>query len=249
MDFSKLIYRWYAQKIGCLDSRLEAIGLFPFFFEATPPEGKFFDIDALPMINCLRNLTFVQSGEHQPENDPSAVWAEGSASRLQHAIIKAHITSAYKDDEQTASKLRSSWSSITISSELYMCSVLGLSNLEEPVRWELYERILLILARDLRRTFVRDMEKFESQNMWLWKAFIGAHSLTSHQLYSHNTRFKILEDSFNGFIWSWSHACNVLTWAETRDRLFRVIWCKADEAHAEKLWNKAVQSPLISKPI
>ncbi|KAM5344247.1 hypothetical protein ACJ41O_012784 [Fusarium nematophilum] len=154
-DLVSLLHRWHDQKIGCLEMRLSAMRMLPFFFAALPSDG-FHDIDGTYMAECLRNLTIstqLATIDHT-ECDPGWVWMEGSASRLLHATVSSHLTSLFEANGNIVSdcpKLPTSWIGISIASGLYLHSVLDIWSTSGPIEPRLLRRFLTMLMRDLDR--------------------------------------------------------------------------------------------------
>lgn len=250
VDFPKLVsllHRWHEKDIGCLEERLKAMGLFPFFFGALPPKAKFHDIDGLPMVECLRTLTnLTQPRKRKQVNcDPGWVWMGGSASRLDLAIVDAHIGSLFDTatprNDSTYQGFVGSWASVTLAAGLYLHSVLHLWNGGEPIEHRLFRRVLTILMRDLERS-ISELKDPMSSTFWFWKVFVGAYSLERHQLYANDPTVQVLESYFDGFVRSWSQASRTTTWQEAKARLLRIAWyTESNEDEGQRIWERALR--------
>ncbi|KAK7424098.1 hypothetical protein QQX98_000708 [Neonectria punicea] len=249
-NFSKLIsllHQWHSQDIGGFDMRMNAMRLFPSFFVALPPETKFYDIDGSPMIECLRNLTkSVESiNFDQGTRDPGWVWSEGSASRLDLALVSSHVASLFDlggtvvPDHSTEQKLTTSWCGVSAASGLYLHSVLGIWNAGEPIELRLFRRVMLVLVRDLYR-IIHEAKDFETSDFWFWKVFVAACSLATHWMHACDETLLRLDRSINAFIRSWSEAANVVRWEEAELRLMSIAWSTSlPQCLAEDVWERA----------
>lgn len=249
-ELMAVIYQWQLQDIGRLEMRLKAMALFPFFLAARPPQGKFYDINASPMIECLRVLTnSISVRSCQFDNDPGWVWVEGSESKLLLSIVTSHLTSLFdsgssaEEDSSTQEVLKTSWSGVSTACGLYMYSVLGLWKTGEPTECRIFRRIIVMLARDVHQTRNEPKDSISSC-FWFWKAFVGAYSLARRQLYLYDESLKPLEDCFAGLIRNWSRDANVSRWEEARVRLMRITWSTSfSQFQAQRVWERAVQEP------
>ncbi|KAK7425885.1 hypothetical protein QQZ08_007599 [Neonectria magnoliae] len=250
-NFSKLmslLHQWHSQGIGGFDMRMKAMRLFPSFFVALPPKTAFYDIDGSPMVECLRTLTkSVQSiNFDQGTRDPSWVWTEGSASRLDLAFVSSHMASLFDlggtvvPDHCTGQKLTTSWCGISAVSGLYLHSVLGIWNAGEPIELRLFRRVMLILVRDLYRT-IHEVEAFETSDFWFWKVFVAACSLATHWMHADDQTLQRLDRSIKAFIRSWSKAANVVLWEEAELRLMSITWSTSlPQCLAEDVWERVL---------
>jgi hypothetical protein len=249
-DFPKLvslIHRWHENDIGCLEERLKAMGLFPFFFGALPPKAKFHDIDGLPMVECLRTLTKLTQPRKRKQVpcDPGWVWMGGTASRLDLTIVDAHIgslfDSATPQNGSTDQGFIGSWSGVTIAAGLYLHSVLHLWNGGEPIEHRLFRRVLTILMRDLERS-ISDLNNSTSSDFWFWKVFAGAYSLERHHSYANDPTVQVLESYFDGFVRNWSQASGTTKWQEAKSRLLGTAWPTGpDQGEAQRIWERALR--------
>ncbi|KAJ3548704.1 hypothetical protein NM208_g873 [Fusarium decemcellulare] len=245
-DFVSLIHHWQTQKIGDLEMRLNAMKLMPFFFAVLPPNFRFHDIDAYPMIECLKNLTIsmqVGSGE-QKKCDPSWEWIEGSESRLLFATVKSHLTSLRNADDADSrfhpSCLNTSWSSICVACGLYLYGVLDVWPAGQPMELRMFRRFLSILMKDLNQN-VDDVKSAMFSDLWFWKAFLGACSLAKRQADAYDEVLEGFERAFDGFILKWSRINSVVSWEDAHLRLLGLTWplSKAQD-FAEGVWKRAL---------
>lgn len=216
------------------------MGLFPFFFGALPPKTRFRKVDVTAVVECLRTLTTTTEklGE-LPYSDPCWVWTEGSASRLDLAVVDAHICSLFDTGKppSSTSGLTSSWTGTTAATGLYLHSVLGLWNAGEPMERRLFRRVVAMLLRDLQNC--PDQER--TGDFWFWKVFAGACSLARHEVHAGDAVVGDLRRGFDGFVRSWSVAAGCVDWEAVRGRLARVCWPGGEVSEAKCVWERAMR--------
>ncbi|KAF4988101.1 hypothetical protein FGRMN_9967 [Fusarium graminum] len=226
--FVSLIHLWKTQNVGHLEMRLDAMKLLPFFFAALPSTTKFHDIDASPLIECLKHVTTSTqtAKEDRYKCDPNWEWVEGSESRLLCATIGSHFSSMFEDDlswSLDSCKYRTSWSGMCAALSLYLHSVLHLWDGGNPMEPRLLRRFLSILRRDLESS-INMLELHESRDFWLWRAFLGAFSIVRHQAQCHDPVLYDLRKAFFGFVMSWKKVTGLALWEEARNCLESVAW-------------------------
>ncbi|KAM0338122.1 hypothetical protein ACHAPU_011450 [Fusarium lateritium] len=244
--FVSLIHLWKTQNVGHLEMRLDAMKLLPFFFAALPSTTRFHDIDASPLIECLKHITISTQAakEDRYKCDPNWEWVEGSESRLLCATIGSHFSSMFEDDMSWAlgsCRYRTSWSGMCVVLSLYLHSVLHLWDGGDPMEPRLLRRFLSILRRDLENT-IDMLELHESQDFWFWRAFLGAYSIVKHQAQCHDPMLYDLQEAFFGFVKSWKRVTGLALWEEAHHRLVSVAWpvAQAQEPGA-CVWRSAVE--------
>lgn len=153
--------------------------VYPFFFGPAPGDRrKFHEVDAMPMMECLRRLTAVlsQSTElEQADRDPDRVWIDGAASKLLFSVVDSHRQSVHGVESEVAEASKTRWCSIAIASGLYMHSVLGIWNAGELMDKRLFQHVMSIFTRDLDESFRADFG-----DVLFWMVFVGAYSLALH---------------------------------------------------------------------
>ncbi|KAH7131665.1 hypothetical protein B0J13DRAFT_610754 [Dactylonectria estremocensis] len=245
-QFSKMIsllHQWRSQDIGSFEALLKIIRLLP-YFGGLPTKKAFHPIDGLPMIECLRVLTTSTTSAKLDcgNDDPCPIWADGSASRLTLELMKSHISSLDDDRDVIFGSLvclPTSWCGISITSGLYLHSVLELCNGGNPIDARLFRYLILMLMRDLRRE-IHETDARGLSDFWFWKAFVGAFSLAKRQLYEYNETLEGIQYAFNGYIQGWRDNSNVTQWTEAKNRLLRIAWT-ADVPLADTVWETAVR--------
>ncbi|KAH7127398.1 hypothetical protein EDB81DRAFT_871898 [Dactylonectria macrodidyma] len=245
-QFSKMIsllHQWRSQDIGSFETLLKTIRLLP-YFGALPATTPFRPIDGLPMIECLRVLTLsTQSAKYEHgNNDPCLIWADGSASMLTLELMSSHISSL--DDDRgpafvSSACLPTSWCGISVTSGLYLHSVLELSNGGDPIDPRLFRCLILMLMRDLGRDIYK-ADMYGLSDFWFWKAFVGAFSLANHQLHEYDEALEDIGNELNGYIRRWSEISTVSHWTEAENRLFGITWTE-NVPLAESVWETATK--------
>ncbi|KAL4866474.1 hypothetical protein BDV12DRAFT_172856 [Aspergillus spectabilis] len=187
-DALQLMKMWHGMEYRGLITRLKAMRMFPYFFSLPPVNRRPKMVDALPIIDCLRTITeTVDLSRTNPTTEHiDRVWNQGGPTKLLLLLVTSHVSSFAKDDENLGppgKDLRSSWSGIGATAELYMHSVLNIMNAGKPIECRLLYRILLIMQRDIDQT--RDDLSGDHgslcQFLWFWKVFTGTLALTRSQ--------------------------------------------------------------------
>ncbi|RSL62855.1 hypothetical protein CEP54_005504 [Fusarium duplospermum] len=244
-DFLSLVYDWREQRIGNLDKRLGAMRMMPFFFAVLPPDAKFYDIDASPMVECLKTLTatILFTSDDDTTYDPSWEWIEGSESRLLYETVKAHFASLSEPQEGHSSETRlsTSWSSMSVATGLYLHSALGIWHAGESLEPRVFRRFLSILMRDVDRN-VHRIRSSALSDLWFWKTFLGAYSIAKLQSSAPQKDMGEFERCFDRLIGTWSRVCGVDKWEDAYARLVNITWPLGQSQDlAEKVWKKATQ--------
>ncbi|KAH6876827.1 hypothetical protein B0T10DRAFT_497333 [Thelonectria olida] len=247
-----LLFSWYSQHsldVEYLKLQLKAIAMLPFFFAALPPTAKFHDLDGSPLIECIRSLTKSTESVHfsQKTSEPRWTWMEGSASRLNFAIVNCHAVSLFGVTENVVSEcssaekgLGTSWCSIAITSGLYLHSVLGLWNAGKPIECRLFRLLMVILVRDLSRNRAESNDRSTS-DLWFWEHFIGGYSLAWHQSHAYDETLQAFESYFDSSMRTWSQASNVTRWEEAQQRLLNITWSLSrPQILARKVWGNVL---------
>ncbi|KAF4969020.1 hypothetical protein FSARC_3674 [Fusarium sarcochroum] len=244
--FVDLIYYWKTQNVGHLEMRLNAMKLLPFFFAALSPSTQFHNIDASPLIDCLRNVTISTqtANEDRYKCDPNWEWVEGSESRLLCATIGSHFSSLFEDDmtfSSSQARYSISWSGMCAASSLYLHSVLELWNGGEPMESCLFRRFLSILKRDLDQT-IDTLGSDDSSDFWLWRAFLGAYSIARYQARVHDPALADLESEFSDFVETWKRKTGLTLWEEAQIALVSVAW-PLHQPHdlGSDVWKRAIE--------
>ncbi|KAI5463580.1 hypothetical protein BGZ63DRAFT_195670 [Mariannaea sp. PMI_226] len=250
MELVSLLHDWHDQDIGCLEQRLKAVALTPFFFGALPQGARIHAVDGFTIIKCLRVVTQSTCPPHQKHvrSDPSWVWAEGSASRLDLAIVDSHVESLFGPDkldpksDSLGQRLMTSWTGIAITAGLYLHCILDLWNAGEPIDHRLFRRLMTMLMHDLEQSVDDEVKDEYSSNLWFWKVFIGACSLEWHQMCAYDPAVQTLSACFDAFIKTWSQISKVSRWVEAERRLLKIAWPTTPaQDMAERVWHRVIK--------
>lgn len=254
-----------------LENRLDSLAKFPHFF-APPPQGRRpSDIDALPIILDLQDITDYVDRRMLVRKDTEDYFTAGSASRLFAAVIDLHVVSFSGKVEKTPQDgtsplaFMSSWSGICSAMGLYLHSILGVWNGGRPMSSRMLVRIIQILKRHLTRDQQRlGKDGGLDRGFWFWKTFVGAMALATQRysmasgssapglpVSSPDSRssckamddVKMLEEWFILSIKKWSRMADVKTWEDARAVLARVVWPASisSEPLAISLWRRAIE--------
>ncbi|KAJ4220873.1 hypothetical protein NW759_006943 [Fusarium solani] len=220
--------------------------MMPFFFAVLPPDAKFYDIDASPMVECLKSLTatILFTSDDNTAYDPSWEWIEGSESRLLYETVKAHFASLSEpqdEDPPETPRLSTSWSSMCVATGLYLHSALGIWYAGESLEPRMFRRFLSILMRDVDRN-VHQIRSPSLSDLWFWKTFLGAYSIAKLQSCALQKDVGEFERCFDRLIGTWSRVCGVDKWEDAQARLVNITWpLGQSQGLAEKVWKKATQ--------
>ena len=240
----KLMRLWHGVEKGGLDTRLKAMRMFPSFFSVPPHNRRPRDINILPIIDCMKDVT---QAVDRFRVSPTAVncnqiWNEGGATRLMLALVDSHVWSFAKDDERSDSSSRGqashsfprySYIGIAAAMELYMHSVLKIVNAGEPMECRLLYRVLLMVKQDIEETREDlDRKKSHSQSLWLWKVFTGAIALARSKddhfrqasACSCEADLDVLYEWFCGCIRAWITVTGKNNWENIMSVLGTIAW-------------------------
>ncbi|KAL2817714.1 hypothetical protein BDW59DRAFT_152516 [Aspergillus cavernicola] len=268
----KLMNLWHGMEYGGLDTRLRAMRMFPYFFSLPPMNRRPKMVDALPIIDCLRTITETvdQIRINPTPEHIDRVWNEGGPTKLLLVLVTSHVSSFAKDDENldpagneklSQPLLRSSWSGIVATAELYMHSVLNIINAGEPIECRLLYRILLIMKQDIDQT--RDDLSGDHgslrQSLWFWKVFTGALALATSQhrhiaidmktvgpseKCSCETDLEGLYEWFRNCARAWSAVTETTNWKDVEPVLAIVAWptvlSQDGNDYAANAWAQAI---------
>ena len=236
-EIQSLMRKWHNEERNGLKLRLKAMRMFPNFFSPLPNTTEFRDIDCSTILECIKALTEVVEVRRLNPSLPygecsrDLVWLEGGAARLLLAFVHSHVESMSPQRRNQATekapgeKFESSWSGMFIATGLYVLSILGLWNAGEPIEDRLHGRVLSILQRDLKHSYSDPGSKpAAASDMWFWKAFVGAFSITKRRNFVSGGVVQELQRPFNDFIRHWSRVTNTTRWVDARARLKRVVW-------------------------
>ncbi|CAM1501264.1 Fc.00g104260.m01.CDS01 [Cosmosporella sp. VM-42] len=252
-EIRSLMKKWHKEERGGLKNRLTAMRMFPYFFNPLPHTTEFRDIDVTPIIACLKILSdMVEIRRLNPylpygECSRDLIWLEGGATRLLLVVVHAHVESISPHTPEPSQeygardKLRSSWSGMSASNALYLHSILGLWNAGEPIEDRLHSHVLSILQRDLEQNhFKVSSRQTKASDLWFWKAFVGAFSITKRQKVDTGV-VRGRQPTFNNFICDWSKAMAITRWADARARLKRVLWPASfwEDDTVQQMWDAA----------
>lgn len=267
-----MMHTWHEQEMQGLQLRLKAMRLFPYFFSPPPSGRKARDIDVSELIKSVRGVSYMVEQRHvDPEVDVYGfksvhVWNRGDPAQLFFNWVETHKESlsgesdSYPTGADTSQRLMSSWCGITSATALFLNSVAGLANGGEPIESRLHRRVLLILKRDIDTTkAVMCMREGLDRDFWLWKAFIGAMSLSMRRRSeggerhsSHDKPFwegeesvlDVIETQYHDYVRAWSTITNISRWKDVKAVLCRVAWPMAspNEPVAKDMLERITQS-------
>ncbi|KAF4465047.1 hypothetical protein FALBO_8106 [Fusarium albosuccineum] len=245
-----LMHSWHKEEFRGLEIRLKAMKMMPYFFTPLTSTTKFRQIDGSPMLDCLISLTETARIRYQSPDAQTQqlVWLEGAATRLLLAFVGSHIESLSGDEKgglKTRARLRlsTSWSGMASASGLYLHAVLGFWNAGEPIEARLLRRVLSILKQDLERHRPDHAPRLAS-DLWFWKAFVAAFSMSKHLQLDHQGILSPLEQPFRDVVREWSEMNGVTQWTKARKSLAKIVWPETFhlEDLAEEVWNRCISS-------
>lgn len=253
-EVAHLIHEWHIQEATGLTLRLKIMRLFPFFFSPHPPGTQFRDIDARPIIVCLKDITelsdmrYPGSSKAGANVTPYQLWDSGGPSRLLSVVVSAHLDSFSSHSKHSASRqpkrMMSSWSGVCVVVGMYLTSVLGVWNKGVPAEPRLFRHILQILRRDLQTSSGNLMRRKQTalRDLWFWKQFVGAFSLAHAQSRAYDARLEGLAEEFHDRIRTWAKITGINRWEQARKVLASVVWPVhfPQEDLAESLWAQAI---------
>ncbi|KAJ5106622.1 hypothetical protein N7456_003297 [Penicillium angulare] len=260
---------WHGMENGGLPARLKALRMFPYFFSLPPADRRPKTVDPLPVIECLRAFT-VTVDRYYIDPTPhnlNEIWNKGGPTKLLALLVEAHVSSFASDDgdgrspakrkiSQPASP-KSSWSGISAAMELYMLSVLSMTDGGEPLECRLLYRILLIMKQDITQYhyYLSGEQGRLGQSIWFWKVFVGALALAKSQ-YHHRVlgmkcvdcpgkkKMEKLYEWFCDRARAWSIATGMTKWLDVEAVLVSVTWPVAlprgENDHAASTWDTII---------
>ncbi|OKL56627.1 hypothetical protein UA08_08213 [Talaromyces atroroseus] len=257
-EIAHLIHQWHTQEVTGILPRLRAMNLFPSFLSPISPEVQIKKIDVQPILGCMQEITdafelryselYYGTGCALPYH----LWASGGPSKLLSAVIGAHISSitAHTNENLRSSEgIKSSWTGICVAVGLYLTSVLGVWNQGYPAENRLLHHILRILRHDLEDSLAEVMiNGTAAQDLWLWKAFLGAlslaHVVTAAGVGVCDARLWNLVPDFNHYIQIWAGTTRISMWQNARHRLENIVFPThfQREGLAKELWNRALSA-------
>jgi len=177
--------RMHKSHLNEVENRLKSLAKFPHFL-APPPRGRKPEpIDAVSIIQNLREMTSYVDSRRSGWDDPEEFFAGGSGGKLFIAIVDLHVLSFSGKAERTPTKdspttpnFMSSWTGICTAMGLYLHSVLGTWNAGRPMSGRMLCRIIQVLKRHL----IRDRQRLGGKggldrDFWFWRTFVGAMAL------------------------------------------------------------------------
>lgn len=268
----KLMKLWHGMEHRGLDTRLKAMRLFPHFFSIPRVISLPNMIDALPIIDSLKVIT---EAVDQFRTNPTAenldrIWNNGGPTKLMLVLVTSHISSFTKDKGTEGSPgkgqpsqppLRSSWSGIAATVQLYMHSVLNITNGGEPIECRLLSHILSLMKQDIDQTndHLSGDHGLLYQSLWFLKVFTGVLALTGIQhnqiaIGTHPARhcvtgsctvdLKWLHEWFCNRARAWSLVTKITTWKNVKSVLAKTAWPAASlqngEEHAANIWAEVI---------
>ncbi|KAJ5279036.1 hypothetical protein N7478_004408 [Penicillium angulare] len=192
------------------------------------------------------------------------VWNEGGPTELLAVLVDAHVSSFASDDNEVRSSdktnlsqpppPRTSWSGIGATAELYVLSVLAMTDGGEPLECRLFYRLLLIMKQDITQVHgdLGGDNGQLSQSIWFWKVFIGALALAKSQIHHRAIDMKCVNcpgkkemaglfEWFCGRARAWSKATGITDWGDAEAVLVSVAWPVAlprgGNDHAASTWD------------
>ncbi|KAL4875249.1 hypothetical protein BJY04DRAFT_202494 [Aspergillus karnatakaensis] len=263
----RLMSIWHGLEKGGLLARLKAMRMFPYFFSPPPPAFHVTDINALPILDSLRDITEAvdlvrrdPGGEHIDR-----MWNEGGPTRLMLVLVEAHVEGFNGGDRRKGERetgagleLRTSWSGIAAATELYLHCVLGVMNAGEPMECRLLCQIVLVLKEDVMRTWGDSGAGGSmTRSLWFWKVFIGVLALSGGNRHERTTRGGAAGNSAEVcscgmgqeelYAWfcncarAWSADTGIMRWSTVQSVLSMICWpttlSKDGKDHAAYTWD------------
>jgi hypothetical protein len=225
-------------------------------------------VDALPIIDCLKAIT---EAVEQFRTSPTAenldrIWNDGGPTKLMLVLVTSHISSFAKDgggggspgkEKLSQPPLQSSWSGLVATVQLYMHSVLNITNGGEPIECRLLYRILLLMMQDIDQT--KDCLSGDHgrlcQSLWFLKVFTGILALTAarHKLKairiqtakhcktgSCDANLEWLHEWFCNRARAWSLVTGNTNWKDVESALATLAWpavlLQGEKEHAGSIW-------------
>jgi hypothetical protein len=240
------MFQWRYTDIVSVGLSLEVMRLMSSFSRPSADGRCPRPVDTLPMLEIMRDLTaFVDWQSLKPDSRMREKGAWTCGQLHLHKLVEAHVRSYEeaappdevgheRDGTQPAHSRpwMSSWLGIASTGNLYYYSVVRLQHAEQPALHRIILRNLAILDWDVRTTEptawgVEDLD-CSIRDFWLWKAFIGAFTLTKivHEgvVNAEDPAVRALRLSFYRHIRRWREGLGVNCWDDVRATLKRVVW-------------------------
>lgn len=260
---------WHGREYGGLDTRLKAMRMFPHFFSPPPTNRQARLIDASPIVDCLKFITetVCQFRMNPTIENLDRIWNDGGPTKLLLVLVTSHVSSFAKDEEGTNPPdnkhslryaLQSSWSGISAAIELYMHSVLNITNRGDPIECQLLYRILMIMKHDIHQTRneVTSGQRSVCGSFWFWKVCTGALALARSQYWhaglnkkaTRTMRCSCLADInelskwFSDCAQTWAAVTGTQQWKNVEPVLAQIAWpCEPGESsdHIMSAWAEA----------
>ncbi|PCG97120.1 Hypothetical protein PENO1_064800 [Penicillium occitanis (nom. inval.)] len=261
-EVAHLIHEWHMHEVVGIAPRLRAMNMFPSFLSPIDEGVQSQHVDVEPILCCMREITAAydsrySEAEHGTDRASQYyLWASSGPSKLLSAVIDAHISSITDNTEKNNSglspKVKSSWSGICIAVGLYLTSVLGVWNQGHPPENRLLYHNLRILRQDLDDNLADIMgEDIFAQQLWFWKAFLGALSLAHAGFVADEgvVRYKKLLDLvpvFNRYLQTSARRMGFKRWQYARTQLGMIVFPTyfRGQGLVQILWDQALSASI-----
>lgn len=257
-DVGNLIHMHFRKETGeGIHSRLQLMRLIPYFFATIPKDTTPVDIDITEILATLQQLTqlveermSVRSTQEYQEIW-NQLWMGGGIGKLSILVVKANVHSVAgigpTEPWAKSQGKTSSWTGWTSSSGLYLNAVLGVWNAGQPMDARTLGLILIVLNRDVEHTQdVLSSPYMPQADVWLWKVFSGAASLTRNRGVggaAWSPRLEILQNHFEAYLRAWSKASGTSNWQDAKSALRRVVWLNTSphDRMVKGIWEAALR--------
>jgi hypothetical protein len=269
-EAAALMHSWHVMEPGGLETRLQALQMFPHFFGSTKTIKCLHRSDAWESIRYLRIITEAVDIRNSDVSGKSSenVWVEGAPTKLLLEFMMSHVqslterenASLVQDQLSVMNKIPTTWTGLVATSSLYFYNILNIANDGKPVPIPLLRRLLISGQEDIELTAENMREPLEGirTDFWFWKIFIGAISLARGQKYtdirensstlSNQAKpprwLRSLLSWYNSRIKSWSEATAITDWVQVKAVLSRIawpsVWLADEETFAQDVWNRAI---------
>ncbi|KAJ3542531.1 hypothetical protein NM208_g4050 [Fusarium decemcellulare] len=253
-ELERLVPEWHSYEAGGAGLCFDAMGLFPSFFSSSSLHKKLHQVDASPIINCVRAITQMFDMRNSPqlfslnEELPYQLWDQGGPSRLFSAVVNAHIESCSPRPvrlDETRPDLESSWIGISVVVGMYLTSILGVWNQGQPEEDRLLRYIICSSQQDLERSFSETMSRNHqmARDFWFWKLFVTAFHLAHARMEGCDRRIHNLRSILASQIRVWADTTETRSWRAARNKLAHIVWPShfAKEGLAKLVWDEALQ--------
>lgn len=242
------IKQGHSEEPGGLDHRLSSLPLIPLFFIMPSSSTVFREIRARAILDMIGEVTELTEARFYPEETVQAkkLWNGGAPTRLFRSFFDTHMQSIAPPLENTQEgelPLLSTWTSLVAVTMLFMHDLLSILNAGEPMEPRLEEYILRLVMEDVSRNRTSLCRWHRQQRqLWFWKCFISAFSLTVVEVLASNPSLTCMRQEFESSIKEWSVMEGVVDWSDARAALVEMAWptCLLREEEAEGVWNSAM---------